>query len=98
MSSIVTRRLHVHGAVQGVWYRESMRQQAEQLGVTGWVRNRLDGSVEAMVQGAPDDVETMIAWAKRGPERAQVANVIVTDTVADAGVETFNAFSKLPTY
>ena len=96
MSSIVTRQLHIHGAVQGVWYRESMRREAEQLGVTGWVRNRHDGTVEALVQGTPENVAAMIAWAKRGPERAQVTNVIVTDALADAGGKPFSEFLKRP--
>ena len=50
-SGIVTRHLLITGLVQGVWYRESLREVADSLGVTGWTRNRLDGSVEAMLQG-----------------------------------------------
>ena len=51
MTEAVTRRLVARGRVQGVWFRESMRREAERLDITGWVRNRLDGSVEAVVQG-----------------------------------------------
>ncbi len=69
--------LLIHGRVQGVWYRDSMRREAEVLGVNGWVRNRRDGTVEAMVQGAPDAVDALARWAQRGPERAAVERVQV---------------------
>lgn len=71
-SEPVTRRLVVRGLVQGVWFRESMRREAEALAVTGWVRNRADGSVEAVVQGTPAAVEAITRWARRGPEQARV--------------------------
>ena len=67
-----TRHLHIAGRVQGVWFRESMRQEAERLGVTGWVRNQADGSVEAVVQGPPEAVDALIAWASVGPALARV--------------------------
>ncbi len=92
MSEKVTRRLVARGRVQGVWFREGMRQEAARLGVTGWVRNHMDGSVEAVVQGAPAAVEAMTAWARRGPEAAHVASLEVTE----AGGE-FTAFEKRPT-
>ncbi|HZP94211.1 MAG TPA: acylphosphatase [Burkholderiales bacterium] len=75
----ITRHLKIYGRVQGVAFRESMRIRAEQLRVTGWVRNRLDGSVEAMVQGSPQAVEAMIEWARRGPPAARVTKVDVED-------------------
>ena len=75
MSKRVTRRLAIRGHVQGVFYRESMRMEAERLGITGWVRNCRDGSVEAVVQGAPEAVEAMIRWARQGPEDARVSGV-----------------------
>ena len=75
----MTRRLHITGRVQGVWFRESMRREADALGIAGWVRNRMDGSVEAVVQGSSDAVEKMIAWAKRGPRDARVDRVDVSD-------------------
>ena len=93
--SPITRQLHIRGTVQGVWYRESMRQEAEQLGVTGWVRNRFDGSVEALVQGTPEAVEAIIEWCKRGPERAEVARVEIDE--ATPGSERFDSFVKFPT-
>jgi acylphosphatase len=63
--------------VQGVFYRDSMRQEANRLGVTGWVRNRPDGTVEAMVQGGADSVDAIVAWANRGPLHARVTRVDV---------------------
>ena len=73
------RRLRIHGRVQGVWFRESMRQEADRLGVTGWVRNRADGTVEAAVEGSPEALEAIVRWARRGPEAAQVERVEVGD-------------------
>ena len=74
-STHVTKLLRLHGRVQGVYYRESMCQKAAQLGVTGWVRNRRDGTVEAMIQGSEEAVQSMLAWACEGPQMAQVANM-----------------------
>ncbi|MBC8021569.1 MAG: acylphosphatase [Burkholderiales bacterium] len=92
MTERVTRRLEIHGQVQGVWYRESMRREAERLGVTGWVRNRPDGSVEAVVHGSPAAVETITRWAGRGPDEARVERV---DSSPAEGV--FPSFEKRPT-
>ena len=74
---MISRRLRIHGHVQGVFYRESMRQRAEKLNVTGWVRNRTDGSVEAVVQGESIAVETLTDWARHGPPAARVDRVEV---------------------
>jgi len=76
-SSLVVRHLVMHGLVQGVFYRDSMRQEANRLGVTGWVRNRPNGTVEAMVQGTAESVDAMVAWANRGPVHARVTRVDV---------------------
>jgi acylphosphatase len=89
---VSTRRLLIRGLVQGVWFRESMRQEALRLGVTGWVRNLRDGNVEAVVSGEDQAVERMIAWARRGPEMARVEQIQVT--AADGY---FERFEKLPT-
>lgn len=70
-----TLRLVIHGHVQGVFFRDSMHREAQRLGVAGWVRNRSDGSVEAAVQGEPADVEAIVRWTRRGPDRAQVERV-----------------------
>lgn len=86
---MVTRQIRVSGIVQGVGYRAALRQQARSLGVTGWVRNRADGSVEALAHGAPAAVEALIAWARRGPPGARVAEVRISDAAesAPAGFE-----------
>ncbi len=91
---MISRRLRIVGLVQGVFYRESMRQRATQLGITGWVRNCADGSVEAVVQGDALAVGQMIEWAQRGPESARVDNIDV-ETVGDNVHHT--TFDKKPT-
>lgn len=70
-----THHLRIHGRVQGVWFRESMRLEAERLNVTGWVRNTADGAVEAVIQGPVGAVETLIEWARNGPPLARVDRV-----------------------
>lgn len=74
-----TQRLQILGRVQGVWFRESMRREAERLNVAGWGRNRPDGSVEAVIQGSAEAVAALIDWARRGPPQARVENIILTD-------------------
>jgi len=73
----VRAHLTIVGRVQGVWYRGSMQDEAERLGVGGWVRNRPDGTVEAEVEGSREAVEELVAWARRGPRGARVADVTV---------------------
>lgn len=73
-----TLHLSIHGLVQGVYFRDSMRREAQQLDVSGWVRNRGDGTVEAVVCGEDADVDAIVRWAHRGPERAQVERVDAT--------------------
>jgi acylphosphatase len=72
---MISRHLIITGRVQGVGYRDALCNEAEARAVTGWVRNRRDGSVEALLQGAPDAVGATIAWARRGPGAARVADV-----------------------
>ena len=74
---MLTLELRITGRVQGVGYRYALRREAETLGVTGWVRNRGDGSVQVLAQGAPAAVEALVAWARRGPPGSRVADVIV---------------------
>lgn len=75
MNEPVARRLVVRGRVQGVGYRNYIEHKAGQLGIKGWVRNRPDGSVEAVVQGSLAAVAEIIECAKRGPRAAEVATV-----------------------
>lgn len=84
-------RLAIRGRVQGVGYRWSMVEAARRLGVRGWVRNRFDGSVEAMVAGAPQALEQMIDWARKGPPSAAVTAVDVSP-----GVGEFDTFDARP--
>lgn len=78
----IGKRLVIHGRVQGVGFRYGLQREAERLGVTGWVTNRPDGTVEAAAHGPPEAVADLIRWAHVGPRLAQVARVEVTD---DAG-------------
>ena len=75
----VRRRVVVTGRVQGVFFRDSARRGAARFGVTGWVRNRDDGAVEAVYEGSADAVEAMVAWTRTGPPSASVDAVTVTD-------------------
>lgn len=70
--TVIRRRVVVRGRVQGVWFRESARQRAEQLGIAGWVRNNRDGTVEAEVEGGADDVAVLVSWLRLGPPQARV--------------------------
>jgi len=87
-----TLRLVISGRVQGVWYRESMRLEAERLGVTGWVRNCRDGSVEAVVQGVESALAAIVEWSKEGPPAARVDNVAVSPAEGS-----FTSFERLST-
>ncbi len=80
---MITRRVKVYGRVQGVFFRESMSRQAEALGVAGWVRNRRDGSVEAMLFGDESAVETLIQWAGSGPEMARVDRIEISPATGE---------------
>ena len=85
----ITRHLAITGRVQGVGYRFYTQRKARELGVAGWVRNRRDGSVEAVDQGEAEAVEAMVAWTRRGPPSAIVAEVKVSEGSGDyAGFET----------
>lgn len=76
---MATRHLSIRGRVQGVGYRDALCRQAERLGVRGWVRNRRDGSVEALAQGSTVALDALIAWAHRGPPLAGVTELRVEE-------------------
>lgn len=73
----IRRRVVVHGQVQGVFFRGSCRREARRLGVAGYARNANDGTVEAVFEGDPDAVSTMLDWVHVGPDQAQVSRVEV---------------------
>jgi acylphosphatase len=74
----MVRHLHIFGQVQGVGFRYRFSEQAQRLGVTGWVRNRRGGSVEAMIEGTPEAVDALVSWARVGPPAARVERVEVS--------------------
>ena len=88
-----TKRLRIHGEVQGVWYRAWSAEAARALGVRGWVRNRRDGTVEMLVHGDEGAVDRMIARCREGPPAARVARIEVEDTTEQAPA----GFEKRPT-
>lgn len=77
--TMIRRRVVVHGTVQGVWFRDSTRRRAEAAGVTGWVRNRADGAVEAVLEGEPEAVDRVVRFCERGPRGARVEHIEVVD-------------------
>lgn len=76
----MTVHLLIQGKVQGVFYRASAKDVAEQLELTGWIRNTAEGEVETMVSGDADRIKEFIEWCKKGPRKAEVTKVIVTET------------------
>ena len=80
----MTRRLRIHGRVQGVFYRGWSVETARTLGLRGWVRNRHDGSVEMLVQGDEAQVEAMLARCREGPPAARVERVEVAEDSEEA--------------
>jgi acylphosphatase len=84
----IARAVTVRGMVQGVWFRDSCRRVALAAGVSGWVRNEPDGSVAAVLEGAPTEVERVIEWMRRGPRRAAVEEIEVA-VIEPAGLGDF---------
>lgn len=84
----VARRVSVAGRVQGVFFRDSARREAERLGVAGWARNCSDGTVEGHLEGPPDAVDAVVQWFRSGPPRARVDRVEVEE-VAPEGLRDF---------
>jgi acylphosphatase len=81
---MTTCRLTINGRVQGVGFRYALADEARTRKLCGWVRNRRDGSVEAIIAGPEADVEALIAWAHRGPPAARVTAVAVEPATTDA--------------
>lgn len=92
-AGIATRLLRIHGRVQGVSYRAGAHDEAIRLGLRGWVRNRSDGSVEALVIGTATEVDIFIGWARRGPPKAAVTRV----DIATVDHEPCDGFELRPT-
>jgi acylphosphatase len=82
---VVRRRVIVHGRVQGVFFRDTIRRRAEQLGVAGAVSNRADGTVEAVFEGSEEDVAVLVDLCRRGPERAEVERIEVFEEDPEGG-------------
>jgi acylphosphatase len=79
MSEVTRKRVVVSGRVQGVFFRDTTRRKASSRGVAGWVSNRPDGAVEAVFEGDPEAVESLVTFMREGPRGAEVADVEVVD-------------------
>ena len=86
---MVRRRLVVHGEVQGVFFRDGCRDEAERAGVSGWVRNTPSGTVEAVFEGTQAAVEHLVTWCRHGPDRARVDCVDVIEDEEPSGESGF---------
>ena len=88
----MAKHLVISGRVHGVGFRYSMAEEAGRLGATGWVRNRRDGTVEAVLDGPADVLDALLAWARRGPPSARVTGVQISESA-----ETFERFETRAT-
>ncbi len=96
-SDSAKKRVHVYisGRVQGVFFRQSALEQARRLGLGGWVRNRLDGRVEAVLEGEPAAVAAMVQWCHEGPPHAYVDSVLSDESEAPEGLTVFETRSTI---
>jgi acylphosphatase len=85
---VIRRRVVARGRVQGVFFRDSVRREAEAAGVSGWVANRPDGAVEAVFEGDAGAVERLLGFVRGGPGRAEVEDVEVQEEEPE-GLEGF---------
>jgi acylphosphatase len=88
-SNLKRAHVRVSGQVQGVFFRDSTRQKAEELGLAGWVRNVPGGQVEALFEGPSEEVEEMVRWCEEGPQHASVENVDTDFENAEGDLEGF---------
>ena len=91
----VTFHLRIAGRVQGVGYRDALRNEAQTNGISGWVRNRQDGTVEAVLQGNAAAVERVLSWAKRGPPAARVIDISAQAAQGELD-RPYSGFEQLP--
>ncbi|OGP50304.1 MAG: acylphosphatase [Deltaproteobacteria bacterium RBG_13_43_22] len=85
----ISAQVIIHGWVQGVYFRAFTRDQARSLGLTGWVRNRRDGTVEACFEGEKEKVDQMVAWCRRGSPSSRVEQVEVTQGPFSGAFDSF---------
>ena len=88
-SDLQRAHVRVSGQVQGVFFRDSTRQKAEELGLAGWVKNVPEGQVEALFEGPTEKVREMVSWCEDGPQRASVENVDTNFESAEGDLEGF---------
>ena len=81
-------RISVSGRVQGVFFRRTSKEQADALGITGWIRNTDEGNVEIHAEGSPDALEQFQAWCRKGPPAARV-DIVKVEDIPDEGFEAF---------
>ena len=79
MEQAIRRRVRAHGRVQGVFFRDSVRREAERRGVAGWASNQADGTVQAVLEGSAEDVEALVALCRAGPGHADVERLDVAE-------------------
>jgi acylphosphatase len=84
---MIRKRVIVHGYVQGVFFRDSVRGRAQAAGVAGWIRNNPDGTVEGVFEGDPTRVDRLVAFCRRGPRGAEVERVDVVDEAPEGITE-----------
>ena len=89
MKKMMCVRVVVSGRVQGVFFRMETKRAADQVGVTGWVRNKQDGRVEAVFQGDDNQIDRMVEWCKKGPALSRVTRVDVTEEMVSNDFTSF---------
>ncbi len=89
LPTIIARHLIIEGRVQGVGFRYGVLTEAQQHQVVGWVRNCADGTVEAWLQGTPENVDALIQWCRRGPRTASVTGLAVSEQAIDETLSDF---------